>query len=188
MKKPASVALAVRVASLSLFLSGLGLFVLMLLYGLRGVAEVSLPIVGLLFVAVGVILFMWGVVTESDSQAHAVATAISRIPDLAFHSFFTSIFIANLVLLCLFLLFPERLALSAEDQKDMQVLGCIGAAGLLGGFIRQSQTNLKPRYMRRHNSSSMLTSPYVRFWTVLFALFLPFSQRWSSFCCCGQVS
>ena len=128
---------------------------------------------------IGGSLFLIGFSTEHDYQRRLVTIAVARTPHLLFHLFFTALFIIDLVFLIVFLLFPETFASGVKEHfRDIQVLCCIGTAGILGGFIRQLQTNLRPSELSISDTdntpstfSPSIASPYVRFWSTLFSIF-----------------
>lgn len=99
----------------------------------------------------------------------AAEVAVARGPDFLFHLIFTSVFLADLALLVVFLLFPTAVVSgSSEVLLDVQLLGCIATSGLLGGFIKQLHTTLRPYEL---SSRSEGPSPHVRFWSTLYSLF-----------------
>lgn len=128
---------------------------------------------------VGVSTLLIGITTDFEYQRRLVTVAISRTPHLLFHVFFTALFIADPILLIIFLISPEYFSANSKEHfRDIQILGCIGTSGIMGGFIRQLQTNLRPSELSLENPAnssvstrSIESSPYVKFWSTLFSLF-----------------
>lgn len=108
---------------------------------------------------------------SDDAWDHAAKTALARAPHLFFHLFFVLVFLADVWFLVQFLLFPWTLVSESVHIKlmlEVQLLGCIGTAGFLGGFVRQLHTTLKPLELSSTDSQSSL---YVRFFSTLYSLF-----------------
>jgi hypothetical protein len=129
----------------------------------------------------GAVLYVFSTLSP-EYQEHMVAVGMARFPQLAFHLIFTALFVADLAFLVLFLLFPETVY-SGDPKlvRDVQIFGCIGSSGLMGDFIKQLQTNLRPveLYSDKDPTARSLTdapraSSYVRFWSTMFSLFTAF--------------
>lgn len=118
--------------------------------------------------ALGILLVFLLLSSPTDTLERVAGVALARTPHLIFHLFFTAVFIIDLVFLVVFLLFPDSIFAGTKDTVfDVQLLGCIGTAGVLGGFIHQIHTNLRPVELKEDQTMSS----YVRFWTTLFSLF-----------------
>ncbi|MDA2933226.1 hypothetical protein MYX82_02670 [Acidobacteria bacterium AH-259-D05] len=98
-----------------------------------------------------------------------------RVPPTLFYALFVTLFIASMVSVAVFLLFPEKVVTMQSDQPpDKQIFGCIVSAGLLGGLLRQVNANRQLldvfEIVRERENPDQRVSYFARFWKSLIAV------------------
>ncbi len=130
------------------------------------------PILGVSLTLIGVFLFLWTAVTPQESFSRELSAFVARVPQAVFHSFFTSLLVLDIWFLVVFLLFPGRFGAdpTTSHGRDVQIFGCIATSGLLGTFVRQFQSTLRPRELVGHSEAAPQMSSFVRFWSLVASL------------------
>lgn len=128
-------------------------------YALGAIASAVLALIG-------VFIFLWTAVTPPEDFTRSASAFVARVPQMLFHSFFTALLVVDIALLVVFLLFAARFGVDPTTTagRDVQIFGCIATSGLLGAFVRQFQSTLRPRERTDQSDS------FVRFWSLVASL------------------